>query len=117
MSDANRQAFDIRLRVAATEVELEKGRWGIALQHMEGLPSSLESELMSKIIPKMVGDEVPDAILKWMEEAADQDLEFLINGTPLSPAEGLKNRGVRETLFWLHTGGALWNLKAGKDIF
>ena len=105
VSDANRQTFDLRLRVAATEVELEKGRWGIALQHMEGLPSSLESELMSKIIPKMVGDEVPDAVLKWMEEAADQDLEFLINGTPLSPAEGLKNRGIRETLFWLHTGG------------
>ena len=106
VTDASRQAFDQRLRISAAEAELGQGHWGKALNHMQDIPSSVEAQMMSRIIPMVVGQEVPEVILQWMETAADHDLGLLVENTGMTPAEGLQNRRIREQLFWLSASNA-----------
>ena len=61
---------------------------------------------MARIIPHVVGDEVPEAVLDWMETAADHDLGLLVENKGITPAEGLRNRHIREQLFWLSASNA-----------
>ena len=106
VTDQSRQAFDQQLRIQAAEIALDGGRWSDALQHMRDLPSAAEAQMMSRIIPMVVGQEVPEAILQWMETAADHDLGLLVENTGMTPAEGLQNRRIREQLFWLSASNA-----------
>ena len=61
VTDQSRQAFDQQLRIQAAEIALDGGRWSDALQHMRDLPSAAEAQMMSRIIPMVVGQEVPEA--------------------------------------------------------
>ena len=106
VTDQSRQAFDQQLRIQAAEAALDGGRWSDALQHMRDLPSMKEAQLMARLIPQVVGDEVPEAVLDWMETAADHDLGLLVENTGMTPAEGLRNRRIREQLFFLSASNA-----------
>jgi hypothetical protein len=106
VTDQSRQAFDQQLRIQAAESALDKGRWSDALQHIRDLPSTKESQLMARIIPHVVGDEVPEVVLDWMETAADHDLGLLVKNTGMTPAEGLRNQRIREQLFFLSGSNA-----------
>ena len=106
VTDQSRQAFDQQLRIQAAEAALDGGRWSDALQHMGDLPSTKESQLMARLVPQVVGDKVPEAVLDWMETAADHDLRLLVENTSMTPGEGLRNRRIRETLYWLSASNA-----------
>jgi len=117
VTDQSRQAFDQRLRLEAAEAELDQGHWGKALQHMQDIPSVVEAQMMTRIIPMVVDEEVPEAVLQWMETAADHDLGLLVENSGMTPAEGLQNRRIREQLFFLQASSGAKFQELARALF
>ena len=99
VTDQNRQGFHQQLRIQSAEAALDRGQWADALKHMKDLPTTKEAQLMRRVIPLVLDDDVPEAILDWIAKANLRDLDVLQKKEG-ALEELLHNRRIREQFFW-----------------
>lgn len=99
VTDQNRQAFQEQLRIQSAESALDRGQWADALKHMTDLPTTKEALLMRRVIPLVLDEDVPEAILDWIARANLRDLEALQEKEG-ALEELLQSRRIREQFFW-----------------